>query len=136
MRIRRGTASVDVRKDGSVVLTPKAGKSVGGTGQQAPHGTKTALTPGAVVALNAALGDHFTLTPAQACQINATGMVQGQEVFIEILTSGTSSFVVALGTGFVTTGTLATGTVTAKRFMLHFLCNGTSLVELNRTAAM
>ena len=97
----------------------------------------TALTPGATVAINAALGKVFTLTPGEAETLNVTGGVAGMEIDIIVLTSGTSSFTLTLGTGFgANAGTLATGTANAKTFVLRFRHNGTSFVEVSRTAAM
>jgi len=108
------------------------------TGLVASRGSVvTALTPGATVALNAALGKVFTLTPGEAETINVTGGVAGMEIQIIVLTSGTSSYTLTLGTGFgANAGTLATGTANAKTFVLKFVHNGTSFVEVGRTAAM
>jgi len=53
-----------------------------------------------------------------------------------VLTSGTSSFTITFGTGFKTTGTLATGTSDAKVFLISFISDGTNLYEAGRTTAM
>jgi hypothetical protein len=53
-----------------------------------------------------------------------------------ILTSGTSSFTITFGSGFKPTGTLATGTVSARVFVVHWISDGTNLYESGRTAAM
>ena len=53
-----------------------------------------------------------------------------------ITTSGASSFVLTFGTAFKTTGTLATGTVTAKVFTINFVYDGTNFNEVSRTTAM
>jgi hypothetical protein len=98
--------------------------------------TVTALTPGSTVALDAALGSVFTLTPAQDCTINSSNGVAGQNLDIRILTSGTSSYTLTFGTAFKTTGTLATGTTTAKQFLISFRHDGTNFVERCRTTAM
>ena len=97
----------------------------------------TALTPGATVAINAALGGVFTLTPGEGETLNVTGGVAGQTIDIVILTSGTQTYTLTLGTGFgANAGTLATGGTTAKTFVWRFRHNGTSFVEVSRTAAM
>jgi hypothetical protein len=76
------------------------------------------------------------ITPTNACTFNASGGVTGQVAFFVITTSGTSSFTLTWGTNYRTTGTLATGTATAKIFCVSFLClNGTTWVEVSRTAA-
>lgn len=106
------------------------------TGQFAPYGTKTALTPGATVAIDATLGDFFTLTPGEDETLNVTGGIQGQRLFLEVITSGTTSRTLTFGTNFKSTGTLATGTTTAKTFIVAFLHDGTNFVETSRTAAM
>ncbi len=95
-----------------------------------------ALTPAATVALSAALASIFTLTPAENETINATGLTEGETLFLLVTTSGSSSFTLTFGTNFVTTGTLATGTTTAKKFLVQFLVVGGKAVEVSRTAAM
>jgi hypothetical protein len=99
--------------------------------------TPVALTPSANVAINCALSNVFTLTPAQAEAITATGMVAGQYVDLIILTSGTSSYTLTFSTGIKTgTTTLATGTASGKYFLIHYVANATLLIELSRTAAL
>jgi hypothetical protein len=53
-----------------------------------------------------------------------------------VLTSGTTSRVITFGSGFKPVGTLATGTTTARVFVVNFISNGTYLYETGRTAAM
>lgn len=97
----------------------------------------TTLTPAATVSLDASTGSRFSLTPNQATTINATGISKGEKVMLEIVTSGISSFVLTFGTNFKTTGTLTTGTVSGKTFVMQFEClDGTNLLEISRTAAM
>lgn len=82
-------------------------------------------------------GTIKTLTPTGAITLNATGGVTGQTMVLYITTSGTSSFVVTFGTNFKTTGTLSTGTVDAKVFIVSFICkDGTTWAEMSRTVAM
>lgn len=88
--------------------------------------------------LDASKGDVLTLIPAQSATINAVGVkhVLGKRVTLIITTSGTNSYTLTFGTGFVTTGTLATGASDAKVFVIDFVSNGTSLIEVSRTTAM
>ncbi len=80
--------------------------------------------------------EMITITPTNACTFNASGGVTGQRVTFVITTSGVSSFTLTWNTNFRTTGTLATGTTTAKIFCVTFLYNGSLWLETNRTAAM
>jgi hypothetical protein len=109
--------------------------SLGQTSQPIAVG---ALTPGTTVALAPSpLQNAFTLTPAQSCTINATvsNCVAGRFYALEIVTSGTSSFTITFGSNMKSTGTLATGTTSAKTFMVLFFFDGTNLVEVSRTTA-
>jgi hypothetical protein len=80
--------------------------------------------------------EMITITPTNACTFNASGGVTGQRVTFVITTSGVSSFTLTWGTNYRTTGTLATGTTTAKIFCVTFIYNGSLWLETNRTAAM
>jgi hypothetical protein len=139
--LKWGSSLISALKGGGIAITPLAGQpatitGLVASGKSVPYSTKTALTPGATVAIDSTLGDFFTLTPAQAETINATTVgVQGQRLFLKILTSGTSSYTLTFGTNFKSTGTLATGTVDAKIFMVTFLSDGTNYIETSRTAA-
>lgn len=100
-------------------------------------GTVAALTPSGTVSLDASTGSMFTLTPAQDETINITNLTAGQTLDIVILTSGTTSRTITFGTGFRTTGTLATGVSDAKYFVVSFVCPTASVcVERSRTTAM
>jgi hypothetical protein len=97
--------------------------------------TPTALTPSASVAVDCSLANVFTLTPGQAESITASNMVAGQYVDLIILTSGTNSYTLTFSTGFKTPNTtLATGTVTGKYFAIHYISNGSYLIEIGRTS--
>jgi hypothetical protein len=96
----------------------------------------SALTAGTTVSMNLSLGTVFTLTPAQTETINATNCTAGQQSTLIVTTSGTTSFTLTFSTNFRTTGTLATGTTTAKQFAISFMCNGSTATEISRTAAM
>ena len=60
----------------------------------------------------------------------------GSRADIIIVTSGITSRTVTFGTGFKTTGTLATGTVINKTFVISFVSNGSFMIETSRTVAM
>lgn len=68
--------------------------------------------------------------------VTSTVPAAGLTRTIVILTSGASSFTITFGTGFKSTATLATGTTTARRFVLVFFSDGTSLIEQSRTVAI
>jgi hypothetical protein len=77
----------------------------------------------------------ITITPTNACTFNASGGTAGQIVTFIITTSGVSSFVLTWGTNFRKTGTLATGTTSARFFAVTFIyIDGTIWQELSRTA--
>lgn len=94
------------------------------------------ITAGATPTLNCALGDVFTLTPGEAENISASNLTAGQRINLIITTSGVTSYTLTFGTNFKSTGTLATGTVTAKIFVVSFVSDGTNLSETCRTTAM
>ena len=79
---------------------------------------------------------NVRVTPTATATFTSTVPAAGLRTTIMILTSGASSYTITFGTGFRTTGTLATGTTTARYFMLSFISDGTVLVETARTAAM
>jgi hypothetical protein len=77
----------------------------------------------------------YTITPGEAMTINgfADGYC-GQIYILRVVTSGTDAFVVTLGSNFIKTGTLSTGTTSARYFSITFYSDGHSLIELARTA--
>jgi hypothetical protein len=77
-------------------------------------------------------------TPTQSSTINAASMTgtAGHYVTLVVTTSGTSSFTITFGTNFKSTGTLATGVTSAKKFTIRFISDGTNWLELSRTVAM
>lgn len=95
-----------------------------------------ALASAATIALDTALGNTFTHTPSQGETINAATVVPGQRLTFIITTSGTSSFTLTFSTNFKSTGTLATGTVSAKVFTIEFISDGTNYNEVARSTAM
>lgn len=96
----------------------------------------TALTPSAAVAVNASFGNVFTLTPGEDESITVSNMTLGQTLKLIVLTSGTTSRTLTFSTGFKTSGTLATGTVSGKYFVLQFFCDAAQCYEISRTAAL
>jgi hypothetical protein len=76
------------------------------------------------------------VTPNATATFTTTVPAAGTTAQLIILTSGTSSYTITFGTGFKTTGTLATGTVTARYFMFNFVSDGTNMLEMSRTTAI
>lgn len=78
-----------------------------------------------------------TVVPTGAITLNVLPIPPvGYECYLIVVTSGVSSFVITFGTNMKSTGTLATGTTTAKTFVLKFVSDGTNLNEVSRTIAM
>jgi len=103
------------------------------------HQTPLVITPGATPSWTPGASRALsTLTPAENETIAAvvTGAVIGKRYVIKVTTSGTDSYTLTFGTNFKTTGTLATGTDTAKVFIIEFVFDGTNFVEVSRTTAM
>lgn len=96
----------------------------------------TALGTTGTISLDPTLGRVFTVTPTGAITLNAASAPAGAVVYLVVTTSGTSSFTTTFSTKFKTTGTLASGTVSAKVFTITFIGDGTNLNEVARTAAM
>lgn len=112
----------------STTSTITAGGVSSGTPATLAASATVAFTPSTVVT---------THTPASSETINfSTPGTAGTEIFLEIVTSGTSSYTLTFGTNTKTTGTLATGTADAKTFMVSFVSDGTNWVETARTTAM
>ncbi len=79
--------------------------------------------------------DIITITPTGACTFNASGGRTGRIITFSVTTSGASSFTLTFGTNFRKTGTLATGTTSARFFAVTFRClDGTIWQEIARTA--
>ena len=85
-----------------------------------------------------AFGTNLTVkvTPTATATFTTTVPSAGTEVNLLILTSGTTSYTITFGTGFLSVPTLATGTTTAKNFVIEFYSNGTALMQVSRTAAL
>jgi hypothetical protein len=102
-----------------------------------PCGDATPLpaTTGTITATMSA-SSIKTITPSGVCTFIAAGGTKGQTNTFVITTSGITSYTLTWGTGFKTTGTLATGAVSGKVFTVSFIFDGTNWVETARTAAM
>lgn len=98
------------------------------------YSTQT-LTAGSTVTWDASTGNDFILTPNQTCTINVTNPQAGAW-YILTLTASSSSYTITFGTNIKSTGTLATGTVAGKQFVLLYRSDGTNLIEMSRTAAL
>lgn len=68
----------------------------------------------------------ITVTPTGNITFNATGGTAGQEVTFFITTSGTTPYTITWGTNMLSTGTLSTGSVSAKHFRVDFKYDGTN----------
>jgi hypothetical protein len=80
---------------------------------------------------------HYTLTPGEDETIAGvtTYARKGRTYRLIVVTSGTTSRTLTFGANFKSTGTLATGTTTAKTFVVTFTFDGTNFLECSRTAA-
>lgn len=87
-------------------------------------------------AMNLKYNRMAQLTPNSTRTLTTTIPRAGESRTLIILTSGTTSYTLTFGTGFKTTGTLATGVTSARRFVIEFISDGTSLIEKSRTVAI
>jgi hypothetical protein len=82
-------------------------------------------------------GDNVVrVTPNADATYTTTVPGAGAICVLSILTSGTTSYTITFGSGFKSTGTLVTGTVTARYFNITFVSDGTNLIETARTVAI
>jgi hypothetical protein len=95
----------------------------------------TVLSNGAT-AMAFATNDAVKVTPTANATYTTTVPAAGKAVFLLILTSGTTSRTITFGSGFKPTATLATGTVSARVFVIHWISDGVNLYEAGRTIAM
>ena len=104
------------------------------TVQGVTSGTSVVLASTATPTI-AATSSVITHTPTQSETINfpATGSI-GQEIFLEVLTSGTTSFTLTFGANVRSQGVLA-GVVSGAIFIVAFVFDGTRFVETGRTTA-
>lgn len=96
-----------------------------------------ALTPAATISLDPSLGVIFKDQPGQDQTINATSPGKpGERITIQFDTIDANSRTITFGTNFRSTGTLATGATSARRFNVTFVSDGLGWSEVSRTAAM
>lgn len=74
------------------------------------------------------------VTPNATATFTTTIPYAGAYGTIILLTSGTTSYTISFGSGFLASGDLITGTETGKYFTMLFVSDGTSMIEINRTA--
>jgi len=108
--------------------------SVGATGPGFSP-TYTALANG-TTAMAFGTNSAVKVTPTGNATLTTTVPAAGLERQLMILTSGVSSFTLTFGTGFKPTATLATGTTSARVFVVSWVSDGTNLYETARTVAM
>jgi len=87
-------------------------------------------------AQNLAINKLTTVTISADTTLTTTVPKVGSSAYVIVITSGATSRTVTFGTGFKSTGTLATGTDADRRFVFHFISDGANLVEVSRTAAI
>ena len=85
---------------------------------------------------NLAVNKLTTVVISADTTLTTTVPKVGASAYVIVITSGSDSRTVTFGTGFKSTGTLATGTDADRRFVFHFISDGANLVEVSRTAAI
>ena len=97
-----------------------------------------ALNPSPTGMLDFSLGKSFTVMPGANCTLSATGGVAGMHpVFLEVITTGSTSRTVNFALPIKSQGPLSTGTGTNKRFGMVLFYDGQYYVEMGgRGAAM
>ena len=85
-----------------------------------------------------ALGTNFATEVGIDADTTLTTTVPaaGTQAVVVIVSVGASSRTVTFGTGFASTGTLATGVTADRRFVVQFISDGTRLIEVSRTTAI
>lgn len=122
-----GTGSV-VRSTNATIAAPTITNAV--------ISQSNAVRAAGTLALAFGTNQFVQVTPNATGSFTTTVPVVGTLCTLIVLTSGTTSYTMTFGTGFKSTGTLATGTVTARRFVFQFVSDGTSLIEASRTVAI
>ncbi len=104
------------------------------------------VTPSGTIDLTDTMynGNSALFTPTSDTTLNAPipfagqdtgGTNLGQDFYLVVKTSGTTSYNLTFGTNFVSGGVLATGTVSGAYLIVHFRANGSSWVEVSRYPA-
>lgn len=88
------------------------------------------------VAQDLATNHVSQVTISASITLTTTVPPAGTTARVIIVTSGATSRTVTFGTGFKTTGTLSTGAVSGRRFVITFVSDGTQLLETSRTLAI
>lgn len=109
-------------------------------GPQGPPGVAPtpvyAVLAGGATAMALATNNTVKVSPTATATYTTTVPPAGEVRYIIVLTSGVTSRTITFGTGFKPVGTLATGTVSARVFVLTWVSDGTNLYETARTVAM
>jgi hypothetical protein len=122
-----GTGSL-VRGTNATIATPTITNAV--------VSQSNAVRANGTLALAFGTNQFVQVTPTATGTFTTTVPVVGTSCTLIVLTSGTTSYTMTFGTGFRTTSTLATGTTSARRFVIQFVSDGTSLIESGRTTAI
>lgn len=86
--------------------------------------------------MNFAVNTCVKVTPTATATYTTTVPPAGSVRYLMILTSGTTSRTITFGTGFKSTGTLATGTTTARVWVVEWISDGVNLYESRPRTAM
>ena len=115
--------------------TPSINSTSNYVNGNSPYTSYATLSTGATAcAFN--VNEVAQLTPNSTRTLTSVVPTAGQRRTLIILTSGTTNYTLTFGTGFKTTGTLATGTTSARRYIVEFISDGTQLIETSRTVAI
>jgi hypothetical protein len=141
-----GTGAVVLASSPAITGGSIDNMTVGATTQASVRGTSlvsnSVITDGFITHANGTLALAFATDGVAQVTPNATGTftttvpAAGTRSTLIVLTSGVTSYTMTFGTGFKTTGTLATGTVSARYFIFQFISDGTSVIEASRTVAI
>ncbi len=86
-----------------------------------------------VAVMNLRLGDHFKWEVDEAARLdleNITAGAKGRKT-LEIITTGTTSFPITFGNGFVSKGVFHTGNRSGATYFFEFHSNGTTVREIS-----
>jgi hypothetical protein len=98
----------------------------------------TAISDGGsgTASLAPALGNQFTMAPANAVTVNAASAPADARVTLVITSTSATSFNVTFGTSFVTAGVIVTSATPGQRNVISFVGDGSNLIETSRTGPM
>jgi hypothetical protein len=114
-----------------------AGTGVVATTGQIRAATITAIASGTSPSIDISLGQVFTFTcPAGAPTFTISNPANGASVYLIIthLAGDTNARVITFGSNIKGLGTLTTGSAGGEIYTLEFISDGTSLLEISRTA--